>query len=198
MKRSIQLGLLLSLCVQACGEFSANQQNLRSKPNLTSGEGDVVRNNAETGVNKAPVNGNSDPIAQADPNLPAGEGTGQLPGDPPILTQPPATPAPGTPPAAGNPPVNKIPIRSLANATEITAAKSAYGSDCAGCHQAIANSEKKGASLARINAAGTAGRVSSHTRLINAGKWPKDTKDATDDGIDNAVLKASALVEALK
>ncbi|MCX6130598.1 MAG: hypothetical protein NTX25_16250, partial [Proteobacteria bacterium] len=126
MKRSIQLGLLLSLCVQACGEFSANQQNLRSKANLTSGEGDVVRKNADAGVDKVPETGKPDEITQAEPNLPADGDTGAVPSDPSIITAPPATPPPPTPPVAGNPPANKAAIRTLANATEITAAKSAY------------------------------------------------------------------------
>lgn len=117
-------------------------------------------------------------------------------------TNPTPTPTPiptPTPTPTPSPPVvNKVPIRTLANATEIANAKTGYGTDCANCHQALATSAKKGATLARINAAGVAGKVAAHNTLINGAKWPKDVADTSDDGVDTAMLKAAAMFEALK
>ncbi len=105
-----------------------------------------------------------------------------------IAASAPATPPPASPPA-------KLPIRAVANASEIMNARTAYAGDCASCHGVLASSTKKGVSIVRLN---NASSIAAHTTVNSVGKWPIDMKDTTDDGIDTAVLKASAMVEALK
>lgn len=112
--------------------------------------------------------------------------------------QPKAAAPAATPPAAAA----KLPIRTLVNAAETATAKTDYASNCAGCHQPLATSAKKAATLPRIVAAGMPtgkpGAVPAHQTLVSGNKWPVDVADATDDGVDTASLKASAMVEALK
>ncbi|HYX39686.1 MAG TPA: hypothetical protein VE954_41845 [Oligoflexus sp.] len=169
---------LLSAISFACGKARPDPSDYRTKPDSVV-QTETDNNDDLTGIDPA-----VDPSDEDTNNADVAKET-------PPDTQPPGAVAP-------TPVVPKAAIRTLANPTEIANARTAYGTDCAGCHMALATSAKKAVTLVRLNAAGVAGTVAAHNALINAAKWPADVKDATDDGIDTAVLKASAFVEALK
>lgn len=90
-------------------------------------------------------------------------------------------------------PAVKAPIRTVVNAAELAAAQAAYGTDCAGCHMVLATSAKKGRTKAAILAAIN---ITPHTNV--KARWPADVADTSDDGIDQASLKLSAMEQALK
>lgn len=171
---------LMCLCVAfmvACGGERPHRSDYHSSP--TQGAKAAEQNGKSTKSASSGVSGKTDTKNMGS--------TDQKPSDSGKI-----------PPIEANKPNSKLAIRSVASAAEITAAKSSYGTDCGGCHQALATSAKKGATLSRIEAAGVAGKVLAHNTLVNASQWPKDIKDTLDDGADTAMLKASAMVEALK
>jgi hypothetical protein len=97
-------------------------------------------------------------------------------------------------------PAPLAPPRTLPNATEKTAMTNLYAAPnnqggCAGCHGALNASAKKGRTAQQITNAQT---ILQHRTVAAANKWPKDTADATNDGVDNAQLYLSAMVEILK
>lgn len=92
------------------------------------------------------------------------------------------------------------PTRTLPNAAEKTAMTNLYAAPnnqggCAGCHGALNASAKKGRTAQQITSAQT---IFQHRAVAAANKWPKDTADTTNDGVDNAQLYLSAMVEILK
>ncbi|HET9236594.1 MAG TPA: hypothetical protein VFO10_05060 [Oligoflexus sp.] len=97
-------------------------------------------------------------------------------------------------------PAPLAPPRTLPNAAEKTAMTNLYAAPnnqggCAGCHGALNASAKKGRTAQQITSAQT---ILQHRTVAAANKWPKDTADTTNDGVDNAQLYLSALVEILK
>lgn len=81
---------------------------------------------------------------------------------------------------------------------EIADARETYTNVCSICHGALAQSSKRGVTLSRLTAASVPMAVPLHTDVLREGKWPFDVVDDTADGVDTAVLRATALVEALK
>ncbi len=63
------------------------------------------------------------------------------------------------------------------------------------CHGALAASAKKGRTAAQIQGAAS---ILQHATPAAARKWPTDKLDVNDDGVDTAVLSASAMAEILK
>lgn len=107
----------------------------------------------------------------------------------------PANPTPGANPAA-----QRLAIRTLPNAAErqsmttLYAATAAQGG-CADCHGALAASTRRGRTAAQIVGAMN---LIQHNQVRAANRWPRDTVDTTDDGVDGAQLFASALADILK
>lgn len=107
-----------------------------------------------------------------------------------------STPTDTTTPA----PIPPAPPRTLPNAAEKTAMTNLYAAPnnqggCAGCHGALNASAKKGRTAQQITSAQT---ILQHRTVAAANKWPKDTADTTNDGVDTAQLYLSAMVEILK
>lgn len=107
-------------------------------------------------------------------------------------TPPPAeTPKPTTatppPPAAV-----KAPVRVVANATELANAKTLYTTACQGCHMPLPTNDPrvKGKTAAQV----IAGKLKAPHPTIAT--YPADVK--SDDGVENEVLAATAMAEALK
>jgi hypothetical protein len=97
-------------------------------------------------------------------------------------------------------PAPLAPLRTLPNAAEKTAMTNLYAAPnnqggCAGCHGALNASAKKGRTAQQITNAQT---ILQHRTVAAANKWPKDTADTSNDGVDNAQLYLSAMVEILK
>ncbi|HYX35924.1 MAG TPA: hypothetical protein VE954_22720 [Oligoflexus sp.] len=93
---------------------------------------------------------------------------------------------------------NRETARVAPTSLEISEARTAYTNTCSICHGALAQSSKRGVTLQRLTAASVPMAVPLHTETLRDSKWPFDVADATADGIDTAVLAASAMVEALK
>ncbi len=92
------------------------------------------------------------------------------------------------------------PPRTIPNAAEKTAMTNLYAAPnnqggCAGCHGDLNVSAKKGRTTQQIANSQT---ILQHRNVAAANKWPKDTADTSNDGVDNAQLYLSALVEILK
>ncbi len=93
-----------------------------------------------------------------------------------------------------------MPPRTVPNAAEKTAMTNLYAAPnnqggCAGCHGALDASAKKGRTAQQIANSQT---ILQHRNVAAANKWPKDTADTSNDGVDNAQLYLSAMVEILK
>lgn len=147
----------------------------------------------------------------ADPRTVSGTAESQKPresGSTPVVTES----NPGTNPdsmadSSSTPaPENKTPAapltppRTAPNAAEKTAMSDLYAAPnnqggCAGCHGALNASAKKGRTAQQIANSQT---IIQHRTVAAANKWPKDTGDASNDGVDNAQLYLSAMVEILK
>jgi hypothetical protein len=137
-------------------------------------------------------------VTASAPSINEGETTAPSPSmDPPAANGTPATaPADTKTPA----PAPLAPPRTLPNAAEKTAMTNLYAAPtnqggCAGCHGALNASAKKGRTAQQITSAQT---ILQHRTVAAANKWPKDTPDTTNDGVDNAQLYLSAMVEILK
>lgn len=107
-----------------------------------------------------------------------------------------ASPAENKTPAAAP----LMPPRTTPNEAEKTAMTNLYAAPnnqggCAGCHGALNASAKKGRTAQQIANSQT---ILQHRNVAAANKWPKDTADPSNDGVDNAQLYLSAMVEILK
>jgi len=167
---------LIALLSAACGPSAPEYQ-----PSVRSGVAPISTNPAP----RAPV-----PMDQAsEAETPASQ---QPAGSAENVSTP--TPAPTPAPA----PVQAI--RTMPSAAEKTAMTNLYAAPnnqggCAACHGALNVSEKKGRTAQQIAAAQT---IIQHRTVAAANRWPKDTPDTSQDGVDNAQLFLSAMVEILK
>jgi hypothetical protein len=136
-----------------------------------------------TAASDAESKGQTNETVSSMDTAPANTGTASMPTDAKT-----PTPAPLAPP------------RTLPNAAEKTAMTNLYAAPnnqggCAGCHGALNASAKKGRTAQQITSAQT---ILQHRTVAAANKWPKDTPDTTNDGVDTAQLYLSAMVEILK
>ncbi len=174
MKAKLIVLLGLVSIANACG-------TARPDPN------DYKTNRSSTGT-QAPASGTKSatntPGATADGSKSTADNKATVPA-------PAGTPKPNTatpPPPAGV----KAPARVIANATELANARTLYASACLGCHMALPTNDirVKGKTAAQV----IAGKAKAPHPTIAT--YPVDVK--TDDGVENEVLAATAMAEALK